>query len=271
MAKLYASETAMWCTWAAVQTLGGWGYSREYPVEKWMRDAKLEEIEEGTSDIQRLIISRRLLGVSARPPRALRSSLGRGRRRLERSPASGASGSPAARSRATAAARSSSSTARAARSSAGRPTRRSPSCPRRPSSSSSPCRRPASRRRCEASLAAGAKALVAISAGLGEMGPEGRARERAIVERVRAAGRRARRPELPRRLRRVGRARAQLRGAPAGLDRPHLAERQPRARDRDARPRSSGSASRASSRSETRPTSRRPSSSRPTPRTSPRA
>ena len=49
------------CTWAAVQTLGGWGYSREYPVEKWMRDAKLEEIEEGTSDIQRLIISRRLL------------------------------------------------------------------------------------------------------------------------------------------------------------------------------------------------------------------
>ncbi len=61
MAKLNASETAMWCTWAAVQTLGGWGYSREYPVEKWMRDAKLEEIEEGTSDIQRLIISRELL------------------------------------------------------------------------------------------------------------------------------------------------------------------------------------------------------------------
>ena len=60
MAKLHASETAMWCTWAAVQTLGGWGYSREYPVEKWMRDAKLEEIEEGTSDIQRLIISRAL-------------------------------------------------------------------------------------------------------------------------------------------------------------------------------------------------------------------
>jgi alkylation response protein AidB-like acyl-CoA dehydrogenase len=61
MAKLFASETAMWSTWAAVQTLGGWGYSREYPVEKWMRDAKLEEIEEGTSDIQRLIISRQLL------------------------------------------------------------------------------------------------------------------------------------------------------------------------------------------------------------------
>ncbi|MEV4060707.1 acyl-CoA dehydrogenase family protein [Nonomuraea dietziae] len=60
VAKLTASEHAMWCTWAAVQTHGGWGYSREYLVEKWMRDAKLEEIEEGTSDIQRLIISRSL-------------------------------------------------------------------------------------------------------------------------------------------------------------------------------------------------------------------
>ena len=61
MAKLFASETASWVTWAAIQTLGGWGYSREYPVEKWARDARLEEIEEGTSDIQRLIISRGLL------------------------------------------------------------------------------------------------------------------------------------------------------------------------------------------------------------------
>ena len=61
MAKLHASESARWCAWAAVQTLGGWGYSREYPVEKWMRDAKLEEIEEGTSDIQRLVISRGLV------------------------------------------------------------------------------------------------------------------------------------------------------------------------------------------------------------------
>ena len=60
MAKLTASETAAFVTWAAVQTLGGWGYSREYPVEQWMRDAKLEEIEEGTSDIMRLIISRKL-------------------------------------------------------------------------------------------------------------------------------------------------------------------------------------------------------------------
>ncbi|MET9227742.1 acyl-CoA dehydrogenase family protein [Lentzea sp. NPDC003310] len=63
MAKLVGSENAMWCTHAAVQTLGGYGYSREYPVERWMRDAKLEEIEEGTSDIQRLIISR---GLGAR-------------------------------------------------------------------------------------------------------------------------------------------------------------------------------------------------------------
>jgi alkylation response protein AidB-like acyl-CoA dehydrogenase len=61
MAKLFASETATWVTWAALQTLGGWGYSREYPVEKWVRDARLEELEEGTSDIQRLIVSRGLL------------------------------------------------------------------------------------------------------------------------------------------------------------------------------------------------------------------
>lgn len=60
MAKLTASETAMFVTHGAVQTLGGWGYSREYPVEQWMRDVKLEEIEEGTSDIMRLVISRNL-------------------------------------------------------------------------------------------------------------------------------------------------------------------------------------------------------------------
>ncbi len=60
MAKLTASETAVFCTWAALQTLGGWGYSREHPVEQWLRDAKLEEIEEGTSDIMRLVIARGL-------------------------------------------------------------------------------------------------------------------------------------------------------------------------------------------------------------------
>jgi acyl-CoA dehydrogenase len=62
MAKLAASEAAWFAAWAAVQTLGGWGYSREYPVEKWLRDAKLEEIWEGTSDIQRLIIAREMFG-----------------------------------------------------------------------------------------------------------------------------------------------------------------------------------------------------------------
>lgn len=60
MAKVFASESAMWVTWAAVQVMGGWGYSREFPTEKWMRDAKLGEIVEGTSDIQRLVISRAL-------------------------------------------------------------------------------------------------------------------------------------------------------------------------------------------------------------------
>jgi acyl-CoA dehydrogenase len=58
MAKLAASEAAWFATNAAVMTLGSYGYSREYPVEKWLRDAKLEEIYEGTSDIQRLIIAR---------------------------------------------------------------------------------------------------------------------------------------------------------------------------------------------------------------------
>jgi acyl-CoA dehydrogenase len=60
MAKLAASEAAWQAANAAVMTLGSYGYSREYPVEKWLRDAKLEEIYEGTSDIQRLIIARSL-------------------------------------------------------------------------------------------------------------------------------------------------------------------------------------------------------------------
>lgn len=59
-AKVVASENATWVANAAISTLGGWGYSREFPVERWARDAKLEELEEGTSDIQRLIISRSL-------------------------------------------------------------------------------------------------------------------------------------------------------------------------------------------------------------------
>jgi alkylation response protein AidB-like acyl-CoA dehydrogenase len=61
MAKLFASETAMFCSHAAVQNFGGNGFSREYPVEKLFRDAKITEIYEGTSEIQRLVISRHLL------------------------------------------------------------------------------------------------------------------------------------------------------------------------------------------------------------------
>ena len=61
MAKLYASETAMFCAHAAVQMFGGYGFVREYPVEKLFRDAKITEIYEGTSEIQRLVISRHIL------------------------------------------------------------------------------------------------------------------------------------------------------------------------------------------------------------------
>ena len=56
MAKLFASETAMRVTTQAVQILGGYGYTREFPVERMMRDAKITEIYEGTSEIQRLVI-----------------------------------------------------------------------------------------------------------------------------------------------------------------------------------------------------------------------
>src|SRR5512143_1818425 len=63
MAKLFASETAMYCTHAAVQIHGGMGYSRELPVERYFRDAKITEIYEGTSEIQRLVISRSELGT----------------------------------------------------------------------------------------------------------------------------------------------------------------------------------------------------------------
>ncbi len=62
MAKLYASETAMWVTTKAIQVHGGIGYSKELPVERYFRDAKITEIYEGTSEIQRLVISRNALG-----------------------------------------------------------------------------------------------------------------------------------------------------------------------------------------------------------------
>jgi alkylation response protein AidB-like acyl-CoA dehydrogenase len=63
MAKLFASETAMFVTHAAVQIHGGMGYSKELPVERYFRDAKITEIYEGTSEIQRLVIARNELDL----------------------------------------------------------------------------------------------------------------------------------------------------------------------------------------------------------------
>jgi alkylation response protein AidB-like acyl-CoA dehydrogenase len=60
MAKLFASETAMWVTTEAIQVFGGYGYVKDYPVEKLFRDAKITEIYEGTSEIQRIVIAREL-------------------------------------------------------------------------------------------------------------------------------------------------------------------------------------------------------------------
>lgn len=61
MAKVFASETAMWVTTEAVQVHGGYGYVKEYHVERLMRDAKITQIYEGTSEVQRIVISRLLL------------------------------------------------------------------------------------------------------------------------------------------------------------------------------------------------------------------
>ncbi|MBI2957894.1 MAG: acyl-CoA dehydrogenase [Chloroflexi bacterium] len=61
MAKLYASETAAWVTNRAVQVHGGYGYIKDYPVERYFRDAKITEIYEGTSEMQRMTIARLLL------------------------------------------------------------------------------------------------------------------------------------------------------------------------------------------------------------------
>ncbi|MEW6717989.1 MAG: acyl-CoA dehydrogenase family protein [Chloroflexota bacterium] len=61
MAKCFAGDTAMEVTTDAVQVFGGYGYMKEYPVEKYMRDAKLHQIYEGTSQVQRLVIARQLL------------------------------------------------------------------------------------------------------------------------------------------------------------------------------------------------------------------
>jgi alkylation response protein AidB-like acyl-CoA dehydrogenase len=60
MAKCFASDAAMKVTTDAVQVFGGYGYTREYPVERFMRDAKITQIYEGTNQIQRTVIAREL-------------------------------------------------------------------------------------------------------------------------------------------------------------------------------------------------------------------
>jgi alkylation response protein AidB-like acyl-CoA dehydrogenase len=60
MSKLMSSETAMWVTTQAIQIFGGYGYVKDYPVERHFRDAKVTEIYEGTSEIQRVVIAREL-------------------------------------------------------------------------------------------------------------------------------------------------------------------------------------------------------------------
>jgi len=64
MSKLLASETAMWVTTQAIQIFGGYGYMKDYPVERLFRDAKATEIYEGTSEIQRVVIARELYALS---------------------------------------------------------------------------------------------------------------------------------------------------------------------------------------------------------------
>jgi len=68
MSKLCASEVAVKTTEQAIQTMGGWGYITDHPVEKWYRDAKLYTIFEGTSEIQRIVISNALGAADGKPP-----------------------------------------------------------------------------------------------------------------------------------------------------------------------------------------------------------
>ena len=63
MSKLFAGETAVWVTEQAIQIMGGYGYVRENPVERWHRDSKIYTIFEGTSEVQRLVISRAISGI----------------------------------------------------------------------------------------------------------------------------------------------------------------------------------------------------------------
>tara|TARA_B100001093_G_scaffold172935_1_gene165813 strand:- start:2005 stop:3174 length:1170 start_codon:yes stop_codon:yes gene_type:complete len=60
MAKLYAGDTAMWVSERAIQVLGGYGYTKEFPVERFFRDAKITQIYEGTQEVQRIVIARAL-------------------------------------------------------------------------------------------------------------------------------------------------------------------------------------------------------------------
>jgi alkylation response protein AidB-like acyl-CoA dehydrogenase len=71
MAKLYASEMATRVTHAAIQIHGGYGYVKDYPVERYYRDARVTEIYEGTSEMQRIVIARSVQGKAER-------SVGRG-------------------------------------------------------------------------------------------------------------------------------------------------------------------------------------------------
>jgi alkylation response protein AidB-like acyl-CoA dehydrogenase len=64
MAKLKCGDVAMAATTEAVQILGGYGYIKEYPVERFMRDAKITQIYEGTQEVQRLVIAREMLRES---------------------------------------------------------------------------------------------------------------------------------------------------------------------------------------------------------------
>ena len=68
MAKLLASETAIWCADRGIQIHGGSGYSDEFRVERYLRDARVATLYEGTSQIQKLIIGRALTGVNAMVP-----------------------------------------------------------------------------------------------------------------------------------------------------------------------------------------------------------
>ena len=76
MAKLCASAVAVEAADMAVQTLGGYGYSAEFPAERLYRDAKITEIYEGTSQIQRVVIARQLLGAAPHVRRSFLAQIG---------------------------------------------------------------------------------------------------------------------------------------------------------------------------------------------------